>query len=93
MKKTDMTDILIQEYAQNYKKRCEEYVFKHTIKCKKLGVSDEDNPLELFQRMAEKRREMTDQPIFERITVEDITDETDCKFPILIEEIYVPQVS
>jgi len=53
-------------------------------------MSTENNPQELFFWMAEKWREMTDHPIYERIPVEDVTNESDYKFPIFIEEIYVP---
>lgn len=56
-----------------------------------LGLSDEDNPLELYERMASKRWEMIDQPIYDKIPVEDVTDEQDAKFPILIEEVYYPK--
>lgn len=50
-------------------------MFRHRIKVKKLGISEEDNPMELFFRMAEKWREMTEQPIYEAIPVEDVTND------------------
>jgi len=53
-----------------------------------LGISEEENPLDLYERMANKRREMTDQPIYEKMPVEDVTNDQDAKFPILIEEVY-----
>ena len=56
-----------------------------------LGISDEENPLELYERMANKWREMTDQPIYEKMPVEDVTNDQDAKFPILIEEVYNPK--
>lgn len=34
---------------------------------------------------------MTDHPIYEAMPVEDVTGQSDYKFPILIEEIYIPE--
>lgn len=56
-----------------------------------LGISDEENPLELYERMAAKRWEMIDQPIYEKMPIEDVTNDQDAKFPILIEEEYIPK--
>jgi len=53
--KSKLTESLIQDYTIRYKKRCEEYVFKHKMTVNHLGLSDEDNPLELYERMASKR--------------------------------------
>lgn len=82
---------LLKKHAENYKIRCEEFVYKCQIKCKKLGLSEENNPQELYFRMAEKRREMTNHQIYEKMPVEDVTDEINEKFPIMIEETYIPE--
>lgn len=73
--KSKLTSKLIHDYTLKYKKRCEEYVFKHTIKTKHLGFAEEENPLELFEWMAAKRWEMIEQPIYDKIPVEDVTNE------------------
>lgn len=86
---THLTDDLIKQYAQMYKQRCEENAFKCQMNVKKLGQSEEDNPLELFQKMAEKRRSQNYEEFFEKLPVEDVTDNADEKFPILVEEEYV----
>lgn len=84
-------DSLLKKHAENYKTWCEEYVYNCKIKSSWLGISEEKNPLELYFRMAEKRREMNSHHIYEKMPVEDITDEIDEKFPIMIEETYIPE--
>jgi len=58
--KSTLTETLIDDYTIRYKKRCEEYVFSHKMIVNHLGISEEENPLDLYERMANKRREMTD---------------------------------
>lgn len=44
------------KHQEKIKQRVEESIFKHTIKCQDFAVSKEDEPVELYQRMADVRR-------------------------------------
>ena len=49
---------------------------------------DEESPIALFKRMSEKRRTQTYEMLYEEMPIEEVTDSTQSKYPILIEENY-----
>lgn len=83
-----MREDLRRKHVRKIKQRVEESVFSHTIKCKSFGISDEDEPLELYQRMADVRRRDYFGELFGDMPVEDLSRfKSDCT-PVLIEENY-----
>ncbi len=53
---TDMREYFRLKHVNMIKERVEENIFKCTIKCKDFAISPEDEPIDLYKRMAEVRR-------------------------------------
>jgi hypothetical protein len=70
------------------KQRVEESIFKCTIPCKDFAISGEDEPIELYERMADARRKGFLDELFEDMPVEDLTRFKSEKTPVMIEEKY-----
>lgn len=84
----ELTLQLFEKYAERFKDRSEQYFYGWEVETKSLGLSTEQKPGKLFSRMADKRREEHLASIYESLPVEEVTNNCDEKYPILIEEIY-----
>ena len=82
-------EVLRKRHIQKIKEKVEEYVFWSTVKCKDFAISQENEPMDIYLKMADVRR---NGEAFEELTfdmnVEDLSRFKVDKTPVLIEETY-----